>query len=308
MAESDWSVSDDGGPVSLGGWGSVIAADGYTLRYRRYRPAVESQAAIVCLHGIQSHAGWYDDSCRFLASQGFDLFFPDRRGSGMNSVDRGYCQGPGQLVGDIESMVAHIRHQVPDRPVFMIAISWGGKLAVASLMKNHQLVDGLALVCPGFFARVGPTLRERLMIGGSFLFWPKRPIRVPLTDPHLFTDNAKWQHFLREDPRLLRVGTARLLMSSVFLDRMIRRAGRHVHIPTITFLAGQDRIIDNAKVRRYVDHFVTWDKRVIEYPMAHHTLEFESDPRPFFRDLSEWLHERTARWKGSHQSPTRRIG
>ncbi|MBY0588865.1 lysophospholipase [bacterium] len=308
MADPEALLPDDSFPISLGGWGAVKADDGYNLRYRRYRPTTESKGAIVCLHGIQSHAGWYDESSRFLASQGFDLFFPDRRGSGMNTVDRGYCRSPGQLVGDVKSIVDHVREEVPSRPVYMIAISWGGKLALASLMKNHQLVDGLVLVCPGFFAQVGPTFRERMMIGGSFLFWPKRPIRVPLTDPYLFTETPRWQEYLRDDPRLLRIATARLLMSSVFLDRMIRKAGRRVLVPTITFLAGQDRIIDNAKVRRFIDQFATWDKRVVEYPLAHHTLEFEPDPRPFFRDLADWLGERTARWQASNNSPTRRIG
>ncbi len=309
MAEQSRPIGDDSFPVSLGGLGSIPAADGYKLRYRRYRPPGEPKGAILCIHGIQSHAGWYEESSRFLAQQGFDLFFPDRRGSGMNSEDRGYCTGPSQLIDDIQRLASHVRSEVPGKPLFIVAISWGGKLAVASLKKNHQLADGLALICPGFFAQVGPTFHERLKIGGSFLFWPRRPIRIPLTDPFLFTDTPKWQDFLRDDRKLLRIGTARLLMSSVFLDRLVRGASRHIHMPTITFLAGRDRIIDNDKVRKYVDQFVCWDKQVIEYASAHHTLEFEPDPRPFFRDLSDWLSNRAARLTGqSSASANRMIG
>jgi alpha-beta hydrolase superfamily lysophospholipase len=288
---SDFLSGDATSAAVAGGLGTLSAADGYTLRYRRYRPASSTRAAVLFLHGIQSHAGWYDGSCRFLAARGFDVFFVDRRGSGMNNQDRGFCTGVGQLCDDVVRCVNHVRMHAKGLPVFLAAISWGAKLAVATLKRRPRLVDGLVLVTPGFAAKIGPTLRERLMIGWSFLLWPRRPIRVPLTDPELFTDNEEWKEFLRQDPRLLRVGTARLLMTSVFLDRQLPSAARRVDVPTVTFLAGRDRIIDNERVRRYVNGFAARDNRVIEYASAHHTLEFEQDPTPYFHDLADWLTE-----------------
>lgn len=283
---------DERRPITAGGLGSLTAADGYLLRYRRYRPQGAARGAVVCLHGIQSHAGWYDASCRHLASQGFDVFFVDRRGSGMNTEDRGFCTGIRQLCDDVTRAVEHVRAHCPAAPVFLLAISWGAKLAAASLKRSPNLVDGLVLVTPGFAAKIGPTLRERLAIGSSFLLWPRRPIRVPLTEPTLFTDNPDWQEFLRQDKRLLRTGTARLLMTSVWLDRDLRAAPKSIRVPTVVFLAGRDRIIDNLRVRAYVDRFAAVDKTVIEYPAAHHTLEFEPDPQPYYRDLAEWLSAR----------------
>ena len=53
-------------------------------------------------------------------------------------------------------------------------------------------------------------------------------------------------------------------------------------------LAERDRIIDNAKTRRFVESF-PGSKHVIEYPGAHHTLEFESDGHPFVDNLLEWM-------------------
>ena len=286
---------DEQRPMTVGGLGSFQAADGYTIRYRRYRAIAEPRAVVVCIHGIQSHAGWYDASCRHLSNQGFEVFFVDRRGSGMNNEDRGHCTGINQLTGDVVRAVEHAKKEAPGRPVFLVGISWGGKLAAATVKAHPTLVDGLALVCPGFFAKIGPTFRERMIIGGSFLIWPRRPVRVPLTEPYLFTDSFEWQEFLAQDRRLLRTGTVRLLMTSVFMDGVVRSAPKHIKIPTVTFLAGKDRIIDNDKVRAYVSRFASTDKQVIEYPSFHHTLEFESDPRPYFRDLSDWLSVRTER-------------
>jgi alpha-beta hydrolase superfamily lysophospholipase len=53
-------------------------------------------------------------------------------------------------------------------------------------------------------------------------------------------------------------------------------------------LAEHDRIIDNAKTRRFAEKF-PGPKEVIEYPGAHHTLEFEPDGHPFVGDLLRWM-------------------
>jgi alpha-beta hydrolase superfamily lysophospholipase len=59
--------------------------------------------------------------------------------------------------------------------------------------------------------------------------------------------------------------------------------------PLRLFLAGQDRIIDNARTRDFVNRLPWPDRKIIEYPEAHHTLEFELDNQPFLADLIEEL-------------------
>src|SRR5207253_7502356 len=44
---------------------------------------------VVGLHGIQSHGGWYLESCRRIADAGYDVVFLERRGCGLNDRDRG---------------------------------------------------------------------------------------------------------------------------------------------------------------------------------------------------------------------------
>lgn len=66
-----------------------VAGDGYRWRYRRYDAGDNPRGLIVFVHGIQSHAGWYDNSCRQLQQAGYTVYFLDRRGSGMNQEARG---------------------------------------------------------------------------------------------------------------------------------------------------------------------------------------------------------------------------
>src|SRR5438132_9127428 len=103
------------------------ASDGYRFRYRRY-DAAAPRAHIVFVHGIQSHAGWYERSCTLLAQAGFTVTFLDRRGAGMNDQDRGDAPSFRRLLDDIAEFLRTLRH-TPRLPLFLGGISWGGKLA-----------------------------------------------------------------------------------------------------------------------------------------------------------------------------------
>ena len=67
---------------------AFTANDGYVWRYRRYEPAGPPRAEVVALHGIQSHGGWYEQSCAQLAAEGYAVSFLDRRGCGLHERDR----------------------------------------------------------------------------------------------------------------------------------------------------------------------------------------------------------------------------
>ena len=270
------------------------AGDGYCWRYRRYEPSRPPRAHVVCIHGIQSHSGWYMLSCHWLRQKGFIVSFLDRRGAGMNEQGRGDTPSFRRLLDDLAEYLRSLR-QAESVPVFLVAISWGGKLASALQRRHPGLVDGLALLCPGFVSRVHPTFREQLGIFWARLVSPRRLFRVPLDNPELFTASPHRQQFIRDDPLALRQATARLLVESVRLDGYLRFVPRHVQVPVLLLLAECDRIIDNEATCRYVSRFASKEIETIEYRGAHHTLEFEPDPELFLSDLQRWLERRLPR-------------
>jgi alpha-beta hydrolase superfamily lysophospholipase len=271
---------------------TFTAGDGYRWKYRYYPapPApAGAKANVVVIHGVQSHAGWYEFSCTRLRQAGFAVSFLDRRGSGMNEQDRGDARGFRRLLDDLAEFLGFLRSRDAQEKTFLVAISWGGKLAAALQRRHPGLVDGLALVCPGFCARVRPSRKEKLAILWSRLVAPRRLFPIPLNEPELFTASPRWQQFLRDDPLRLRLATARFLIESARLDGYLTIVPSHVRVPVLLLLAEHDRIIDNAATRRFVDRFASTDREVIEYPGAHHTLEFEPDPEVYVRDLRRWL-------------------
>jgi alpha-beta hydrolase superfamily lysophospholipase len=268
---------------------TYTASDGYRCHYRDYPVAGTPRGRVVFVHGIQSHAGWYEHSCERLRQAGFAVSFLDRRGSGQNAEARGDTPNFRRLLDDIAEFLRPLREQDPTLPIFLAGISWGGKPVVALQRRHPGLVDGLVLLCPGFCPRVGPKRKERLAILWARLTAPRRLFPVPLSDPQLFTATPRWQEFIRDDPLSIRQATARFFVESVRLDLYLRFVASHVRLPILLLLAEHDRIIDNERTRAFVERFPAADKEVHRYAGAHHTLEFEADPEPFLRDLLRWL-------------------
>jgi alpha-beta hydrolase superfamily lysophospholipase len=329
---------------------TFTASDGYAWRYRRYEPLIEPRARVVCVHGIQSHGGWYEQSSTRLCQAGYSVYFLDRRGSGLNEQARGDTPGFQRLLDDLaeflRSPIIAAAAAAEDEsktaaktcpqcgkplvekisrygkffgcsghpeckyilaaggtksratPVFLLAISWGGKLAVALQRAHPGLIDGLLLLCPGLFPRIRPSFLSRLAILASWLVAPSRLFPIPLNNPDLFTATPRWRDFIRNDPLALRQATARFLIESVRLDRYVKSVARDVTVPALLLLAGQDRIIRNDRTRTFVESFAHPDKMILTYPAAHHTLEFEPDPERFLGDVLRWLEAHGGRASG----------
>ena len=271
-----------------------VASDGYPLSTRHWRPEQSPRGFVVALHGIQSHGGWYEYSCQRMCDAGYDVLFVDRRGSGMNAARRGDAPHGDRLINDVVQVLAEVRRrrdQVGTQiPVVLLAVSWGGKLAVITAARRPELVDALALLYPGLCSRVGPTAvqRARLWLARTLDIRNKR-IEIPLNDPALFTAEPIWQEFIRHDPLTLRDVTSGFLLAHQDLTRESLGAASAIHCPTLLMLAGRDRIIDNAATKDWSRRLSTRELTLHEYPDAQHTLEFEPHPEQFVADLLAWL-------------------
>jgi len=194
--------------------------DGYRAAVRVWE-AREPRARLVLLHGIVSHGGWYAASCRALAEAGMEVHFLDRRGSGLNADAPGDVDRFETWLDDVESYLA----ELPDSlPRLLLGISWGGKLAAAVSRRRPDLLSGLGLLCPGLFARQSPRLARRTAVSAAaVLRLGNRRVPVPLRDPALFTDDPRWQAFVRDDPLTLRNVTIRFAAADAELTRYARQ-------------------------------------------------------------------------------------
>lgn len=280
---------------SLGGEVALFrASDGYPFYFRRYAATGAPRGRVVIAHGIRSHGGWYGRSCRALAAAGFEVYFLDRRGSGLNTAHRGDAPSFRRLLDDVAEFVQALRARHAWLPVFVCGISWGGKLAVGLPYRKPNLVDGLVLLCPGLVPKIAPPLPQRARIAVARVFRPWKFFPIPLNEPDLFTADEAWRRYIDGESHGLRAATSRFLFGSFSLDIYLKRASRHVDVPAFLALAEHDRIIDNARTADFVARF-PGPTEVVAYPGAHHTLEFERADHPWFADVVRWLDARVGR-------------
>lgn len=265
---------------------TFTASDGYRLHYRHWRSEDSPRGLVVCLHGIQSHAGWYTRSCAELAKAGFAVRFLNRRGSGLNESDRGHAVHAERLVNDVVQFLTSLQGE---GPIVLTGISWGARLAAVIAKRRPDLLGGLTLLCPGIYGRVGPRWYQRLALQAAMtLGKTHHRVKIPLADPALFTTDPEWQAFIRNDPATLREITTSMVTAGIALERESQAAAELIQTPTLLMLAGTDRIIDNAQTQMWVERLGTSEKTLIKYPAAAHTLEFERDGS-FITDWQDWL-------------------
>ncbi len=269
---------------------TVVASDGYPLAVTVWPVvALPVKGHVVVIHGVQSHGGWYHRLGRTLAGAGYITSFPDRRGSGANQRDRGHTPSPRRLNLDLAEWLSCVKADQPELPLALAGISWGAKLVVVAAARYPKLVGAMALICPGLHPRVGVSRLEQFKVFWAFLTNRRKTFEIPLSDPALFTANPQGQAFIAADPYSLRQATAGLMAASSFIDLLVKWCRRRVRQPALLMLAGHDRIVDNARTLDYFQGLASTDRKVIEYPEGHHTLEFEPDPSRYALDLVAWL-------------------
>ncbi len=282
------------------------ASDGYRIQFR-YWSAQEPRGIVIAMHGIQSHSGWYDTSSRAIAAAGFDVYFADRRGSGLNKLQRGHATHGTRLINDVRALTALARcdrHGSPgDRcsslPVILMGISWGGKTAAATVALFPDEFAGLALLYPGLEPRIRPNAWQRFRLNlARRLQITKNDIPIPLRAPELFTDSAEWRRFIADDPLTLHAVSSGFLNAGRDLDAALASRANSIQCPTLLMLAGRDQIIDNTRTMARVSTFGTQDLTSICYPNACHTLEFEPDRDAIFAELTKWLGQH---WNSGHE-------
>lgn len=196
-------------------------------------------------------------------------------------------------MNDVVAVLRQIRVEKPAGPIVLQAVSWGGKLAAATATLHPELIDALALLYPGIHARIRPSLKQRALLWlADILGARRRPVLIPLNDPALFTNDRERQKFLREDPLSLRVATTGFLIADQELTRHARACGPAIRCPTLLMLAGRDRIIDNTAMRGFFESIAAREKRLVEFPDAAHTLEFDECFEAFIAGLLNWLDQR----------------
>jgi pimeloyl-ACP methyl ester carboxylesterase len=263
-------------------------SDGAALGYISYeKPGAKT--ALVYLHGIESHSGWFAKPAALLRDVGYDVFCLDRRGSGINRENRGFVSGHADsykvLFDDLRTFIQSLRGRYDS--VFLVGMSWGGKLALGHGLTYPEDIRGLILITPGIRALVDVSLLTKLRIAFSSVLEPTAPFAIPIT-PEMFTTTPRYLDYITRDPLRLKYATAKFLIESRRLDGYIDDLISNLRVPVQLFLAGGDKLIDNEGVRRVLEQPAENKLEIVNYEDQTHSIQLDA-PERLVRDIIGWL-------------------
>ncbi len=266
----------------------ITLDDGYEA-YARYWPRPGCSEAVLHLHGIQSHAGWYELTAAALNNAGYAVLQPDRRGSGKNSQARGHADSSPQLIEDGLRYAKHLAEISGTDRIHLVGVSWGGKLSAAMHVTDPKRFASLSLIAPGIYPIISVSNAEKFRIGFSMISEPTRSYDIPLNDPELFTDQPEYIEYLKNDPIQLHQATAGFYLASRRMDKVVAKITKAPPVPLHMFLAGDERIIDNERSRELIRSLNWPNTRISTYEKSRHTLEFGPQRDEFLKDLIAWI-------------------
>jgi acylglycerol lipase len=270
----------------------LTASDGVNLHYLRWSTGRSPPwAAIIFLHGIASHAGWFGETAADLDSRGVAVYGPDRRGSGRSGGPRGHLERYGRALDDVDEMVRLVSSEHRTTPIFLAASSWAAKLAVVYAAQRPTSLSGLLLLGPGLLPRVNLSPTRQLFVVVGHLVTPTTRLPIPLT-PELYTANPPYVDFIRGDRLRLLEATTRFFWETARLDRQRGRASARLSLPLLVLQGEDDKMMDVTKTRRWFSQLGIEDKTYVAYPGAGHTLDFEPDRTRYLADMLAWLSNR----------------
>jgi acylglycerol lipase len=269
----------------------LTASDGVKLHYLRWNGRAAPWAAVIFLHGIASHGGWFAETAIDLASAGVAVYGPDRRGSGRSGGPRGHLDRYERALDDVGEVVRLVSAEHPGTPLFLAASSWAAKLAVVYAALRPGSLSGLVLLGPGLLPRVSLSRTRQLVVVVGHFVAPTVRLPIPLT-PELYTANPPYVDVIRADRLRLLEATTRFFWETGRLDRQRGPASARLRLPLLVLQGEDDKMMEVAGTRRWFSRLGVEDKTYVAYPGAGHTLDFEPDRSRYLADLLAWLSAR----------------
>ena len=267
----------------------LVAGDGVRLHHLHWRSGKSPpSAAVVFLHGIASHAGWFSETATDLNRHGVEVYGLDRRGSGRSGGPRGHLDRYERALDDVEQLVRLVAVEHPQIPVFLAASSWAAKLGVVYAAQRAGPLSGLLLLGPGLLPRVSLAPWRRALVVTGHLVRPTARLPIPLT-PELYTANPPYRDFIRADSLRLLEATTQFYWQTARLDRRRGRDTARLQLPVLLLQGEADQMVDVPATRRWFDGLGGQRSSYRAYPGAGHTLDFEPDRTRYLEDLLAWL-------------------
>lgn len=263
--------------------------DGTELYYREFQPE-KKKGVLVVLHGLAEHSGRYRFFWEYFLKRGWAIYLMDQRGHGRSPGSRCHVEHFQDLVEDLDSFVRLVAAKEKKLPLFLVAHSFGGQVAVSYLARNPKEPKGAVLSGPNLKLAMPLSPVKRYLGLAAARFLPSFSVANEI-DPSWVSRDAAVVAAYADDPLVgnkisLRLG-AEILDN---LDRVMGLAPK-LKTPSLLIHGEGDKITSIEGTKEFFSKMQVKDKALKIYPGYHENFN-ETNRDEIFAEIESWLDAR----------------
>jgi alpha-beta hydrolase superfamily lysophospholipase len=224
--------------------------------------------AVLALHGLTGHAGWFEALGAELAAGGVAFVAADRRGAGRSSAPRGDVPSAEAMVTDACAWLSWLRAR--HDAVHLVGWCQGARTALLAAATKPEVLASLALITPSVLpsARAAARAAAARAAGDDTARVP-----VGITGADLTVDPVLARALDADPLRTLHV--TRRMQAALAAERAAVPAAwdRVRGLPRLVVLATDDALVDNEAVVELLGR--AWPDAVVRHLPGGHALQLE---------------------------------
>jgi acylglycerol lipase len=259
---------------------------GLKIFTRTWLPERNIRGAIVLVHGLNSHSGYYQWVADQFTTQNYAVYALDLHGRGQSEGERFYVQSIYDWVNEVDQLVDITKAAHPGLPVFMLGHSAGGVISCLYALEHQAKINGL--ICESFAYQVpAPDFALAVLKGLSHIA------------PHLHTIKLKNEDFSRDaaavaamnnDPLIANESQpAKTMEQLVIADERLKKEFPLITLPVLILHGTKDNATKYSGSQFFYDHAGATDKTLKLYEGHFHDLLNDLDKEKVMADIREWL-------------------
>ncbi len=266
--------------------------DGVKLHYLSMAPA-KARGTIILIHGLGEHSARYLDFAQFLNRHGWRVILYDQRGHGRSGGPRMYARSMEQLAEDLHDFVLFVHQTTPKSPLFLIAHSFGGQVAINFLAQNGLKIDGAVFSAPNVRVAIHVPVLKRAVSKLLTAILPTMTDNNEINPKYVSRDPAVVKKY-NSDPLIQHRISVQLgiqLLDNV--ERIFDKIPR-VNTPCLILHGSEDKITSVEGSREMYERIGSRDRKLKVYPGFYHEVLNEIGKEEVYTDIEKWLDKRAS--------------
>ncbi len=255
---------------------------------RSWAPEGEARAGLILVHGLGEHSGRYDEVARHCTARGIAVFALDHYGHGKSEGQPGHVERFSVYLDGVRALLARVREEQPDVPLFLLGHSMGGLIAAAFLLEAQAAFRACVLSGPAFRSDAEPP--APVMWVARLVSWLAPTVPTIGLDPAGVSRDPEVVRAYVQDP-LVHHGklSARLIVEMKAAMQQTLARAPDIALPLLILHGGDDVLTSPAGSREFCERVGASDKTLSIYPGLYHEIFNEPEKDAVLADMTGWL-------------------